>query len=121
MNTFAVAANRGAAARSAQCLSKAALVEQNRRFVRTGGVSAGNRIHGFHPAFFDRETGTIYIARFSDGRPAPMHLLDGLPAKLVVERLPSGHVAAVKRSVEAGFVKDGSFITREEAAAAVDG
>jgi len=50
-----------------------------------------------------------------------MHILDGLPAKLVVERLPSGHVATVKGSIEAGFVKDGNFITREEAAAAVDG
>lgn len=121
MNIFAVAAHRCAAARTAQCLSKAALVEQNRRFLRTGGVSAGNRCHGFHPAFFDRETGTVYIARFTDGRPAPIHVLDGLPAQLVVERLPSGKVAAVKRSIEAGFVRDGNFITREEAAAAVDG
>jgi len=121
MNIFAVAVHRCAAARIAQCLSKAALVEQNQRFLRTGGVSAGNRGHGFHPAFFDRETGTVYIARFTDGRPAPIHVLDGLPAKLVVERLPSGQVATVKGSIEAGFVKDGNFITREEAAATVDG
>ncbi len=121
MNIFAVAAHRCAAARTAQCFSKAALVEQNRRFLRTGGVSAGNRSHGFHPAFLDRETGTVYIARFTDGRPALMHILDGLPAKLVVERLPSGQVATIKGSIEAGFVKDGNFITREEAAAAIDG
>ena len=81
MNIFAVVAHRCAAARTAQCLSKAVLVEQNRRFLRTGGVSVGNRGHGFHPAFVDRETGTVYIARFTDGRPAPMHILDGLPAE----------------------------------------
>jgi len=121
MNIFAVAAHRCVARRAAQCFSKAALVEQNRRFLRTGGVSVGNRSHGFHPAFLDRETGTVYIARFTDGRPVPMHILDGLPAKLVVERLPSGRVATIKGSIEAGFVKDGKFITREEAAAAVDG
>lgn len=100
-------------------LTKAALKRQNRVFRGTGGVSAGNRCCGFAPAFLDTETGAVYLACFADGRPAPMHLLDGLPPELVVKRSASGGVAAVKESVVAGFVCSNRFYTREQAAAVV--
>lgn len=102
-------------------LTNATLKRQNRIFRKTGGVSAGNRCCGFAPAFLDRETGAVYLARFADGRPAPMHLLDGLPPELVVKRSISGGVAAVKESVVAGFVRSDRFYTREQAAAVAGG
>jgi hypothetical protein len=61
-------------------LSLNTLQTQNRQFSGTGGVSAENRAQRFRPAFMDRRTGEVYPSRFGDGRPAPIHLLDGLPA-----------------------------------------
>ncbi|HRP96113.1 MAG TPA: hypothetical protein PL143_07665 [Rhodocyclaceae bacterium] len=96
-----------------------ALRDQNEHFRGTGGVSDGNRSLGFAPAFLDRDTGDIHRARFANGQPAPCHILDGLPAALVCERAACGRVLAVKASVVAGFVRDGRFLTRAEAAEAV--
>jgi hypothetical protein len=49
---------------------------------------------------------------------APIHLLCGLPAEWVVSRDAAGGVSAVKPSIVAGFLRDGRFYTREEAARA---
>ena len=106
-------------AKHQQMLSVAVLKEQNKRFKNTGGRSQENRSEGFRPALSDTSTGTIYPSCFADGRPAPMHLLDGLPAEVVLARSASGRVIAIKESVVAGFVKAGQFYTREQAAAAV--
>ena len=76
------------------------------------------RSSGFRPAFYDRATDHAALARFADGRPAPMHLLDGLPDEWVVERDAAGRVRAIKESVIAGFIRNGWFYTREQAAAA---
>jgi hypothetical protein len=100
-------------------LTTQVLRRQNLAFKGTGGVSAGNRSQGFAPAFLDTETGSVYLARFADGRPAPMHLLDGLPRELIVSRDAAGHCLAVKRSLVAGFVQAGRFYTREQAACCV--
>ncbi len=106
-----------AAGRPARLLSLARLREQNRRYRGSGGVSAGNRGAGFRPAFLDRGTGLVYLSRFPDGSPAPVHVLDGLPAELIVERSASGRVAAVRDTVVAGFIRDGRFLLRDEAMA----
>jgi hypothetical protein len=45
-----------------------------------------------------------------------VHILDGLPNKLVIERTSSGQVSAIKGTVIPGFVMDGHFYTREQAA-----
>jgi hypothetical protein len=58
------------------------------------------------------------LSRFADGRPAPMHLLEGLPDLWVVERDTQGRVSALKDTVIAGFIRGGLFYTREQAAAA---
>ena len=100
-------------------LSTQVLRRQNLAFRGTGGVSTGNRSQGFAPAFLDTDTGSIYLARFADGRPAPMHLLDGLPSELIVSRDATGRCQAVKRSLIAGFVQAGRFYTREQAACCV--
>lgn len=96
------------------------LVNENCVYRRTGGVSAGNRAQRFIPAFCDVATGKAYRSCFADGRPAPIHLLDGLPEPLILERsTAAGAVKAVKHTVTAGFLRDGQFYTREQAAAAV--
>jgi hypothetical protein len=90
----------------------------NRLFRGTGGLSRNNRRAGFVPAFRDTATGRTEPSRRADGLPAPIHLLCGLPDEWVVSRSPAGGVARVKGSVEAGFLRDGRFYTREEAARA---
>ena len=88
----------------------------NRRFHGNPGVSDECRVHGFKPAFIDRETGAIYLSRYTDGRLAPLHLLEGLPDEVVKKRQPDGTIASVKQSLQSGFVKSGEFYTREQAA-----
>ncbi|MEE4377857.1 MAG: hypothetical protein V2J55_10155 [Candidatus Competibacteraceae bacterium] len=100
-----------------QCVTNQALLHQNQVFRGTGGVSHENRSSGFVPAFQDSQTGTVYLSRFADGRPAPMHLLEGLPQSVVVARNETGKINAIKPSVVAGFVRCGQFYTREQAAA----
>jgi hypothetical protein len=100
----------------AECLSIADLERQNREFRGTGGRSEENGSAGFQPAFLDMETRSVYPSRFRDGQRAPIHLLDGLPEQLVLARDALGRVAAVKRSIVAGFARNGRFYTRDEAA-----
>ncbi len=102
-------------------LSVRRLREDHQRLRGTGGVSQENSALGFVPAFRDGATGLVYRSRYSDGRPAPMHVLDGLPAALIVQRTTSGQVTAVRSSVTAGFVKAGQFYTRAQAASALAG
>jgi hypothetical protein len=96
-------------------LNQVALEGENRRFFGTGGRSDENRACGFQPAFMDAETRAVYLSRFADGTPAAVHLLDGLPDKLVMARNSAGGVLAVKGSIVVGFVRAGRFYTRAEA------
>ena len=92
------------------------LQRENVEFRGTGGRSQENRSFGFRPAFIDRDTSTVYPACFADGRPAPFHILDGLPSEVVLTRTETGRVASVKPTIVAGFMLDGEFYTREAAA-----
>ncbi len=102
-----------------RALSPAMLGWENQRFAGTAGVSSENRQQGFRAAFMDSASGVVHLSRFADGRPAPMHLLEGLPAELVIRRTRSGRVEAVKPSVVSGFLRGERFFTREQAAAFV--
>lgn len=97
-------------------MTEQALEQENARFRGTGGISAENRCRGFHPAFRDAQTNIVYPSCFADGRQAPCHLLDGLPDEVIVVRDAAGRAAAVKATITSGFVCDGRFYTREEAA-----
>ncbi len=97
-------------------MTRERLNTENQRYRNSLGVSQNNRCVGFAPAFHDRETGRTELSRFVGGSPAPFHLIDGLPDEWIVERGPEGNTLAVKSSVIAGFVRDGQFYTREEAA-----
>lgn len=97
-------------------LSAGVLRREDRAFEGRGGVSRENRRAGFRPAFCDTATNRIYLSRYGDGRPAPCHLLEGLPEEVVVERDPGGRVCAAKSTLVAGFIRDGLFYSRAQAA-----
>ena len=100
-------------------LNEQALRRDNQKHRGTGGVSQGNANLGFRPAFFDYATHAIYPSCFRDGRPAPFHLLEGLPDAAVAIRAPDGRVVAAKATLVAGFERNGFFFTRSAAAKAV--
>ena len=102
----------------ARTLDPRKLASENKVHARTGGVSAGSRGLGFKPAFLDVATMTIHASRFADGRPAPCHLLDGLPDEVVVKRAASGRVTRAKATLVSGFERGGFFYTRAAAARA---
>lgn len=99
-----------------QGLNEGMLKLENRIFADTGGVSRANRDKGFISAFRDSANGRVYRSRFADGRPAPVHILDGLPNEVILSRDASGRITAVKPSVESGFEQAGHFYTRGEVA-----
>ena len=92
------------------------LVCENRAFRGTGGVSEENGAYGFTPAFCDLDTGDVYLSCYADGRPAPVHLYEGLPSALVAHDDTGEKPKALKSSVVAGFVRGQRFYTRDEAA-----
>lgn len=95
------------------------LARENELYRGTGGMSEGNRDYGFRPAFFDYASQRLYLSRFADGRLAPLHLLEGLPEEVVVDRAPNGRVLSVRASLVSGFERNGLFYTRKAAARAV--
>ena len=97
------------------------LKEQTKLYQGRGGTSAETRFYGFRPAFLDTQTGAVYPCCFSDGRPAPMHLFDGLPSELILSYAPSGRAVSVKGSIVSGFIRGERFYTREEASQQVMG
>jgi hypothetical protein len=99
-------------------MSEELLKRENELHVGTGGRSPENRDLGFRPAFLDFETQIIYPSRFADGRPAPIHVLDGLPEEVIVDRTTAGRVVHAKASLISGFVRNGFFYTRSAAAKA---
>ncbi len=97
-------------------LSHDKLSRENMCYSGTGGVSNENRSLGFIPAFCDTDSGKIYLSCHKDGTQAAIHMLDGLPDKLVTARDAQHRIIAIKPSVIPGFVKEGHFYTREQAA-----
>ena len=92
------------------------LQQENLFYRNTGGVSQNNRGLGFHSAFQDGATGDVYLSKFADGCPAPIHLLEGLPEELAEAHDAKGRITSVKGTVIAGFLRADRFYTREEAA-----
>jgi hypothetical protein len=104
--------------KTAGILSSQLLKNQNDLYNGTLGVSRNNRDAGFVPGYFDRHSGRTAMSRFADGRPAPVHVLDGLPDEWIAERDACGRVTKARAGVVAGFLRNGRFYTREEAARA---
>jgi hypothetical protein len=97
------------------------LKQENAKYRGTAGVSRNNRRYGFRPAFLDEQKQVVYLSRFADGRPAPIHLLDGLPDDLVLSRSTCGRAVELKPHVVSGFVLAGRFYTRAAAAQKISG
>lgn len=95
-------------------MTQASLKAQNDQFRGTPGVSLGCKDLGFVPAFLNSDTGETCRSRFADGRPAPMHLLDGLPESWVLSRNAQRRVTRIKAGIVSGFLRDGRFYTREQ-------
>lgn len=100
-------------------LTRNRIRRENLAFAGTGGVSRENRCRRFTPAFRDDATGQVELSRYANGLLAPMHLIDGLPREWVCARDEQGRPSAVKATIVAGFVRDGQFYTREQAASAI--
>ena len=92
------------------------LRRQNVEFAGTYGISNANRRAKFVPAFRDLETDRVEIARLRNGQPATMHLICGLPEEWAVDHDEHGSICRVKPSIVAGFVREGIFYSREQAA-----
>jgi hypothetical protein len=97
-------------------MNVARLQLENLVYRGTGGRSEENRNLGFRPAFLDFATQRIYLSRFRNGMPAPIHVIDGLPDEVVIDRSVSGRVLGTKATLIAGFVRNGFFYTRRAAA-----
>ena len=97
-------------------LSRQLLRLENQAFAGTRGVSQNNNGMGFVPGYCDTQTGETIISRFADGRPCPVHTLDGLPVSWIALREASGRVLSAREGVIAGFLLDGCFYTRAQAA-----
>jgi hypothetical protein len=99
-------------------LTELSLRDENALFELSRGVSQNNAHLGFVPAYLNTATGEQVRARFADGSPAPVHLLDGLPETWVSARDSEGHVTRTCSGLISGFIRDGRFYTRDEASRA---
>lgn len=97
-------------------LTRNRIRRENLAFAGTGGVSPENRCRRFTPAFRDEVTGRVEPSRYADGALAPMHLIDGLPREWICAWDAQGRPAALRPGIVAGFLRDGRFYTREQAA-----
>jgi hypothetical protein len=96
-------------------LTQMSLRDENVLYANTRGLSQNNRSYGFLPGYLNRANGECVLSRFQDGRPAPVHVLDGLPQSWIVSRDVNGHVTQAHPEVVSGFIRDGVFYTRDEA------
>jgi hypothetical protein len=99
-------------------LSEETLAQENLRYNGSGGISANNRNQGFIPAFMDTETGNVYRSRFPNGKPAPIHVLAGLPDELLDTHCHPNSHRSIKHSVISGFILEDRFYSREAASQA---
>ena len=90
-------------------MSESQLRDENTAYAGTGGVSGACSQPSFRPAFLDFGTCTIYMSRFSDGRLAPIHVLDGIPQEVLA-----------KGRLISGFERGGFFYTRRMVAKACE-
>ncbi len=66
----------------------------------------------FTPAYYDTQTDTVYISRYSDGSVAPVHVLDLIPDELLND---NEHKGELSKKVIVGFVFNDRFYTRAQA------
>lgn len=104
--------------RMRSALTTLALSHENQLYAETRGISQSNRAAGWRPGYLNLTTGECELSRFSDGRPAPIHVLEGLPEDWVQSRDAEGRVIAAEPEIVSGFIRGGRFFTRDQAARA---
>ena len=97
-------------------VSAGSLRRENRDFAGTTGISINNKTWGFIPAFYDKKTGRAEISRYFDGRPAHIHLVEGLPEDWAADHDVKGRITSLIPTIISGFVRGTAFYTREQAA-----
>ena len=66
---------------------------------------------GFMPAFMQVNTRETHLAAYCDGRPAVMHILDGVPDYWVDVWGHDGRALSLKAGIVAGYMRTGHFYT----------
>lgn len=97
----------------------ARLASENLEYAGTGGVSQNNHEYGFIPAFRDEDSQKVVLSKLANGQIAPIHVLEGIPSSWFLTEKGSDRSAFLKESITSGFVRQGQFYTRKQAAAAV--
>ena len=92
------------------------LHRENLAFAGSNGVSENNAVAGFRPAFLNKVTGKVELARLANGQVAPMHLIAWLPITWGSSLKEDGSIETLKAGVVAGFELEGLFYTRAEVA-----
>lgn len=98
--------------------NQAAVARASLAFRGSCGESEVACRHAFVPAFRNSRDGCVEIAKLADGNPAAMHLISHLPGEWAARCDAQGNVLELIAGIEAGFVRDGQFYSRAEAAAA---
>ena len=88
---------------------------ENRVFRATRGISQNADVE-FRPAFLDKTTGRIELARLADGQPATIHCISRLPHEWATSYNDNGAIETLKPGVISGFECEGVFYTRDELA-----
>lgn len=88
---------------------------ENRVFRDTRGISQNADV-GFSPAFLDKTTGQIELAKRKDGLPATFHCISWLPHEWATSYNDDGAIETLKPGVISGFECEGVFYTRNEVA-----
>src|SRR3569623_132294 len=99
-----------------QSFTRDQLQHQAAVYLGTGGVSDANQQFGFKPAFLNRDSGECALSCDACGSPAAIHQFDGVPESWVALREASGRPVALKSSVVSGFMRNGQYFTRDQAA-----
>jgi hypothetical protein len=102
---------------SPDCISYTNLINENKEFAGTGGISENNHEFGFLPAFRNEESQEVKLSRTATGHFSPIHLLDFLPTDWF--SLTKNDQLTLKTCITSGFVRQYQFYTREDAAKAV--
>lgn len=89
------------------------LDSENIQYANSGGVSQNNAAENFVPAFKNANTGEIALSKYFNGKPAPLHLIDGLPDSWLIK---DGKQKDLQEFIISGFVRFGRFFDRQEAA-----
>lgn len=66
---------------------------------------------GLMPAFRNLNTHETHLSSYGDGKPAVVHVLDGIPRAWIESFDQDGRAVALKPGIVAGYMRAGHFYT----------